>query len=844
MRAKKTPRGGGQAPKQYLHKKSKRPNNPHVGIAAAKSESNIKKTTYMFDPYLDPQLQWSGKSERTELNIDTVMLHIHERIDTSTLIEKVLRSSKQESLVPFFNLEENRLPLYKAIDFYKHQHNWSNRLIVGDSLLVMNSLLEKEGTREKVQMIYIDPPYGIKYASNFQPFVCKHDVKDKDEDLTKEPEAITAFRDTWELEIHSYLSYLRDRVLLAKQMLTETGSCFIQISIDNIHLVRNIMDEIFGAENFVSIITYRTKGGLGSKFISRIADYIVWYANDIKNMKFNPIFIDREVGTGTAYKNVELPNGKRRRMTPQEEKNPSTVPNGSKIYQADNLLSAGRTESCVYEIEVEGSKFMPGGNRSWRTNKAGMTRLIKEKRIVAHGKVPRYVNYYEDYPVQEISNVWTDTGGAADKRYVVQTSDKVIQRCMLMTTDPGDLVFDPTCGSGTTAYTAEKFGRRWITCDTSRVAVTIARQRLMTSIFDYYKLADNGMAKNDLQHGFQYEEVPHVTLGHIAQKKPFRRETIIDKPKIDKTKHRISGPFTIEAVPAPTKKSVDVLYNPQENAINKISPVHDDHKNNSQNFWRNELLKTGIRGKNKQKIRFRTIETHPTTRWIHAVGETEENKPYRVAVSFGPEYAPLDQRQVEQAISEAHNIIPKINMVVFAAMYFDPEASKNIDKINWEGVTVLKVEMNKDLMTHDLKKNRTSNESFWLIGQPDVALQKKNNKYIVKIKGFDYFDMKKDTIVSHNTDKIVLWMLDTDYDGRSIYPQQIFFPMKGSTGSDGMIRLVKTLQAAIDSELITKTYGTESIPFEVGHNKRIAVKIIDDQAVESMKVLDLEERDE
>jgi len=781
---------------------------------------------------------WHGKHNKTEFNVDSVSLHVHERIDPMTIIEKAIRTTEQQTLIPFFEQEKIEFPLNKAIEFYKHEQSWSNRLIVGDSLLVMNSLIEKEGIAGKVQMVYIDPPYGIKYASNFQPFISKQDVREADENMSQEPETILAFRDTWEKGIHSYLTYLRTRLILSKQMLADTGSCFVQISIDNMHLIRNLMDEVFGAKNFINVIAYRTKQGVGSKHLPTTSDYIVWYAKDITRVKYNKLYLEKEFGGGTGYTHVEMPDGERRKMTEGELNKLNKIPKGAKVYQSVTLMSQGHTEKGDYGVNVNGKMYRPSENKHWKTNRAGMEELKKKNRVQVIGNTPRYVMYYDDLPGLELTNVWTDTQGATDKKYVVQTSPKVIQRCMLMSSDPGDLVFDPTCGSGTTAYIAEKFGRRWITCDTSRIAITIAKQRIMTAVFDYYKLAHTHAAENSIQSGFEYKHIPHITLEQIAQKKPSKSEIMYDKPIIDKTKHRISGPFTVEAVPALTVKSIDALYNEHiENSENKLIKTSNYQ---TQQQWRDELAQSGIKGRKSQKIYFNGIETHPTTRWIHAIGETREETPHQVAISFGPEYAPLDQRQVELAIEEARSIVPKINMVIFAAMHFDPEASKTIDKIKWEGVSILKVEMNKDLLTKDLKKERSSNESFWLIGQPDVTTKCYDKKYIIEVNGFDYFDTEKDAVFSSNEQKIVMWMLDPDYDGRSIYPQQIFFPMKNIAGSKGLEKLSKTLQAEINEDIIAGFFSTKSHPFLIGPNKRAAVKIIDDRGVESIKIIELD----
>ena len=695
----------------------------------------------------------------------------------------------------------------------------------------MNSLLEKEGMEENVQLIYIDPPYGIQYGSNFQPFVNKKNVQDgNDDDLTHEPEMIKAFRDTWETEIHSYMSYLRDRLLLSKKLLNESGSCVVQISIKNVSLVRIIMDEIFGSYNFVNMITVQKTTSSSSKTLDSVADYLLWYAKDITKLKYRDIFTKKDPpNNDTIYKYLELKNGERRNMTIAERESVSTIPKDAKIFSYDNLRSKNGDGKTKFEFD--GEVFTPGKGSHWKTTVDGLNRLVEKHRITRHGTGISYVRYFDDFPYRSLNNIWTDTGSSFLKKiYVVQTTPKIIERIMLMTTDPGDLVFDPTCGSGTTSYVAEKWGRRWITCDTSRVALILSKQRLMTSVFDYYNLR---YPKDGLSSGFVYEKISHVTLGSIANDAPIE-EILYDKPTIDKTRTRITGPFTMEAVPSPTVKSMDILSDLDENS----NILTQNNNATSQEQWRDELLKTGIRGKNKQKIEFTRVEPHPATRWLHADAETKEKIPKRVMVSFGPEYAPLEQRQVALAIEEAQNLVPKPKMIIFASMQFDPEAAKDIDGLNWPDVTILKAEMNKDLLTQDLKKKRSSNESFWLMGQPDVKLQKnKDKKYIIIVNGFDYYNTKTDEIESGGSSKIVMWMLDTDYDGRSVYPQQVFFPMEGNIG--GWNKLTKAMMAHINEDLIIKYQGTESIPFEVGSYKRAAVKIIDDRGMESLKIIEL-----
>jgi adenine-specific DNA-methyltransferase len=402
----------------------------------------------------------------------------------------------------------------------------------------------------------------------------------------------------------------------------------------------------------------------------------------------------------------------------------------------------------------------------------------------------------------------------------------------------GDLVFDPTCGSGTTAYVAEQWGRRWITCDTSRVAVTLAKQRLMTAVYDYYELAH---PQEGVGSGFVYRTVPHVTLKSIANNEPPAPETLYDQPLVDRKKKRVSGPYTVEAVPAPAVKSVEELLTGAPQPAD--ASIARSGETLRQGEWRDELLRTGIRGKAGQHIHFARLEPLPGCRCLQADGETKDDQAKRIVVSFGPEHAPLEQRQVAKAIEDAQTLVPRPKLIVFAAFQFDPEAAKDIDETNWPGVTLLKAQMNADLLTDDLKKKRASNESFWLIGQPDVRVDSINKgpdkgKGRVSVHGFDYYNTKTGGIESGGTDHIAVWLLDTDYDGRSLYPRQVFFPMAGE--KDGWAKLARNIKAEIDEELIEAYRGTVSLPFEAGEHRRVAVKIIDDRGIESLKVLEVE----
>jgi adenine-specific DNA-methyltransferase len=959
----------------YQHK-DHRTNNPEVGLVTPDDDPDQPKTTWAYDPHIDPALQfdigraqierliddalasgdeaamrgalqqlrkqaepylnWTGKAERTSFEVDTVSLHVHERIDPATIlgrIKKRMQEGKKGAASPqlqddmFRAWFDQPLSYREAIEFYKHDRGWANRLIAGDSLQVMNSLLQKESMAGQVQMIYIDPPYGIKYGSNFQPFINKRDVKDRsDQDLTQEPEMIKAFRDTWELGIHSYLTYLRDRLLLAKELLHESGSVFVQISDENLHVVRNLLDEIFGAENALPMIVFRKTTGAGSpsgyvEAIPQTCDFLVWYAKERKCLKINRLFLPKDYEEDFNYGFVRDTFGRRLNITHDRE---ATKDASSRLFAPNPLTSQSGGATTQFSLSFRGDAYEPGKG-GWKTNEQGLTRLAKSDRLMGIGSTLRFVRFADDFPCKPIIDIWDDTrqsGFGDPKVYVVQTATKVIERCLLMSTDPGDLVLDPTCGSGTTAFVAEKWGRRWITCDTSRVSVTLAKQRLMTASYDYYELK---YPHEGLKAGFTYKTVPHVTLKSIANNPeidtiyerdhsaieaalaalnaklhaappkehlkvteggrkgklldlakgaslqewevPFDypdgwplaareafdafhrarqtmqqrmdasiaahadQETLYDQPEVSKTRMRITGPFTVEAVPFPSVASLDEAESAQTTEAD--TSIARSGESLRQHTYRDELMKTGIRGKNGQMLKFTSLETVPELRYIHATGtlaDTDE----RVVVSFGPEYAALEQRQVEMAMREAGELFPRPKMIVFAAFTFDPEAAKDID--NTKGITALKAQMNTDLLTEDLKKKQRGNQSFWLMGQPEVELrQLKGGHYEVEVHGFDYFDTTKGDLVSGGKGKIAMWSLDTDYDERSLFPSQVFFPMAGK--KEGWEKLKKSIKAELDESLLDQFHGTVSLPFEPGDNRKVAVKIVDDRGIESLKII-------
>jgi adenine-specific DNA-methyltransferase len=585
-------------------------------------------------------------------------------------------------------------------------------------------------------------------------------------------------------------------------------------------------------------------------------DHLLWYAKDKERVTFRRAFVPRSPDPA-EFSFVEESNGSRRRMSDAERHDPDKLPSGSRLFSRLDLYSSGYTPTCIYDYEFEGTVFKPETGKSWKTTKDGMAELEKQRRLMKLGTKLYFIFYFDDYPLTLLTNLWDDTAGGFSeaKRFVVETHPKVIQRCLLLTTDPGDLVLDPTCGSGTTAFVAEQWGRRWITCDTSRVAITLAKQRLLTAVYGYYELSHT---EEGVGSGFRYKTAPHITLGSIAQREPSMDETLYDQPLIDKSRIRVPGPFTVEAVPAPTVRSLDDIdlgpATPKAQGSladfrDAATPLLDTSVARKgptlrHTEWRDELLKTGLRGKGGHHIDFARVEPLAGTRWLHADAETKGVKPERVVISFGPEYSLLDRNQVELAWEEARTLSPRPAMIVFAAFEFDPDAAREIDSLTKEktGMTFLTAQMNADLLTEDLKKKRASNQGFWLVGRPDVELREiakgdHKGKWEAEVKGFDYYNTRSGTIDSGDASKIAMWLLDTDYDGRSLYPRQVFFPMADDV--EGWAKLARNLKAELDSELIEKYRGKISLPFEAGPHKRIAVKVIDDRGIESLKVVDL-----
>ncbi|WP_416903457.1 site-specific DNA-methyltransferase [Micromonospora echinospora] len=840
-------------------------------------------------PLYSPQLVWRGKEEQDlaeYLEGNAPPIYIQEKIDPRVLIENLRRTAGQPEEEPELTLFDafDGLPELDLVDFYQHEANWSNRMILGDSLHVMASLAERERLRGKVQMIYFDPPYGIRFGSNWQVSARKRDVKDgKLEDATREVEQIKAFRDTWEFGINSYLTYLRDRLTVARELLTESGSIFVQISDENLHLVRNLLDEVFGSENYCRLIVFRKTTMQAGDLLPDTNDYLLWYARDLSRVKFRSLYQPREGGNWVNYDFVRESNGAFRKMTKSEKQDPSSLPTGATIYRRSPLTSNRPPGS--FPVELDGRVYTPGRG-FWKTGELGMSRLKAAGRLESYGTTLAYRRYVTDFPYFPMSNSWFDTasgGYGEDKIYVVQTNRKVVERCLLMTTDPGDLVLDPTCGSGTTAFAAEQWGRRWVTIDTSRVSLTLARQRIMGSRFPWYLLADSyeGRVKErelsstqlplngssgDVRHGFVYERVQHITLKSIANNPDLREgmtdteadtairrhadyELLYDKPFEDARKVRVAGPFTVESLSP--HRSIAFAGNAAD-GTSSISVNEEIGSNSDADFERNviaNLRAAGIQnGRKKERLSFDSIEPYASP-YIQAVGIREDatdGTPKRVGITVGPQYGTVGPSFIKDAAREA-NRTRDIDLLCVLAFAFDPAVLGTADDdyvTSEEGfanvaaerrlgrVPVLLVRMNADLvMGEELKKTGAGN-LFTVFGEPDIEIKREDDELRVLLHGVDVYDPNTGELRSNNTDQIALWMIDTAYNGESFFVRHCYF----MGGQDPYKRLKAALKADIDPDAWASLYGTESRPFARPETGKIAVKVINDYGDEVMKV--------
>ncbi len=863
--------------KAFKHKHATRaaiPSHEEAGAEAASPKVAKGPTTasYPKNPVVhrgqDPELFWLNKYGADDLAdklpIDIRSLYRHEHIQPEMLLPSLMRVVKTDAdqgdlfgSGDFFSQAFGKTDeLTKPGEYYYKHREWTNRLIQGDSLLVMASLLEREGMAGAVQCIYLDPPYGIKYGSNWQIRLNNRTVTDgQDDSLSGEPEQIKAFRDTWELGIHSYLSYLRDRLLVAKDLLHASGSCFVQISDENVHLVRNLMDEIMGSENFVAFITFRKGMALKSDVMPGVCDYIVWYAKNRDSLKSRPLFSAKGLGAESGYTHVELPSGETRALSPEETNGAEQLPHGSRVFGTQPLHAAGMNRSCMFPVQFAGES-VPAPSQGWKTSEHGMKKLIEAKRIVRAGKALRYKIYLDDYPVTRVSNLWHDFVVAAHKLYVVQTAERVVQRCILMSTDPGDLVLDPTCGSGTTAYVAEQWGRRWITVDTSRIALSLAKQRLMTARFPYYKLYDSQAC--DLRQGFIYKKVPHVTLGSIANSEPTAEETLYDQPEVDAKRLRIAGPFTVETLQnfEPVSPAALAAARKSDAEMGKFEDVIFEH-------LKSAGVKTGDKSENAVFHRIDRLADAD----LHAEGFYKSaNGEAKAYLHIGPKFGTVSKQAVNNATKACRRRGDADWLIVLGFSFESDIESKSVTTSQGQ-FQVTKVRMHDDLLQEGLLKKDKKAASFVTIGEPDIALHvsgsgraKEADRLVtssateqtatVEIKGLDIYDPIKDEVKSRDVHDIAYWMVDTDYDGANFIVRQAFFcggdKDEFAAWRKGLENLAllgakkkaeKTLKIEIDEEAFARLYGHQSHPFPVKPGQQIAVRVISQFGEETTKII-------
>ena len=855
--------GGGVPVKATIHRGVKRSNIPtsELGGFVADQERSPKTVLYPRDPTLDPQLVWRGKNEQDAqpLEVPAVPIYIQEKIAPRVIIEDLRGQTRHEAAQADLFSDFNGIAFEDLVEFYQHKQNWSNRMILGDSLLTMTSLAEKEGLKGQVQCIYIDPPYGITFSSNWQVSTRTRDVKDgRSEDASRQPEQVRAFRDTWNDGIHSYLSYLRDRLLAAREMLAPTGAIFVQIGAQNLHVVRCLLDEVFGPENFITSIAFRTMNPLESGHLESVYDHLVWYAHSRELMKYRNLWRSKGSGAASEFVYEDDQAGAVHRIPTDDIRAGRTTG----VYKRSDLISSGFTPSCTFPITFHGRTYVPRGGKSWRTNAAGVERLVAANRLFALGDKLYFKLYFDDFGLQSMENTWTDTaaGFSEAKVFVVQTASRVVERCMLLTTDPGDLVLDPTCGSGTTAYVAEQWGRRWITIDTSRVALTLARTRLMSARFPYYLLADSPQGArvlaeqrgdptlattqttNDISRGFVHRTVPHVTLKSIANNPDIHEgmtrdeidaaiarhaesETLYDQPFEDRKVVRVTGPFTVESL-SPHRV---VAPDPDQGIVpSSVDEVQNDARFRQQII--DNLRVAGVQNTvRNERLIFSILDPWPGT-YVQAAGDYDESgATKRVAVAIGPEHGTVDADFVRQAAKEASRGL--FDILVICGYAFDARVGEEARQLG--RLTVLKAAINPDMQFGGnlLKKSGAAN-LFTVFGEPDISLLDTPEGLVVEIHGVDVYDPTTGTVRSNSTDDIACWFIDTAYNEESFFVRHAYFTGAG----DPYGSLHRALRAEIDEEAWTSLYRTTSRPFPRPDTGRIAVKVINHYGDEVMKV--------
>lgn len=817
-----------------------------------------------------PRLQWRGKSSPQASPTD-LDLEVQEVVNPREIVAGLRPTPGKDQADT--NDGGDPFPVFS----HEFPEGWHNRLILGDSVHVMAALGRREELAGKVQTIYFDPPYGIEYKANFQVSVTSRRVRHKqDASLTREPEQIKAYRDTWQDGVHSFLTHIRERVALMRELLHPSGSLFVQMGSDHVHLVRAVLDEVFGPENHVDTITLQKTSGFATKLLPSIADYLLWYARDKDQVKYHQLFLPKtleDVNT-TVYRFVEEADGTRRRLTPEELQNLKLVPPGARIYRIGDLTSQGAVKrkkgnarsgkgSSGDPFTFEGKTYNPGRNAHWKTTGAGLQNLAEARRIQSTRSKIYYVRFFDDFPIKNLTNIWTDTGVGGftePKVYVVQTNEKIVQRCLLMTSDPGDLVFDPTCGSGTTAHVAEEWGRRWITCDTSRVALYLARRRLLTGVFPAFEYADptRGVAG-----GFTYQTARHLKLSHIAKQLSVETETLYDQPVEVPGRVRVTGPFQVEGCVASTRAGEAGVEAPGKGEKEEEGDELAARREFLDRVYE-ALSKDGVTFPGGQKIHLEDLTFHPgpprplfpiTGSFPASVPLPRETPgsspagPARVGVSVGPEYGPVDAGHVDATLSAAAD---HVDVVIFTGFAFNSRAQAHVER--WRHAharpRVILVHVNPDLHLQDLLRATRDSELFTAMGSSTVRCERlpagsagleagdptgdvPPSKLVVELESTSSYDPLAARVVSRPGDEAIAWFLDAAFDGEVFHVQQAFFP----TGRDPWKKLRRACRKFLARDRFDDYRGRRSLPVLEARVETLAIKVVDARGNESLFIL-------
>lgn len=844
MAGPKKKNGNGKRITRYTHEDVKEPRTPETGHTKLLPTDELTVTLPMengwtkkmqlgrlpdderravvvdMDPEQDPVLFWAGKRskkgipvlplQRTEVVSESRIAQIIDRA-TKAALEKG-EASRGGHLFADLERELREGDRSKRVEFYTHDEGWKNKLICGDSLQVMESLIHYEGLKGKVQMVYMDPPYGIKYDSNFQQRVdsAKNNEKDQADDVL----TIKAFRDTWALGVHSYLSYLQERLYLCRELLSDQGSLFFQISDDNVHHARELIGEVFGEQNYCGQIHFAKATGLTSELLASVTDCLVWYCKDRTQLKYRKLFVEQAIADAVngEFKWLMLKDGSVRPLKREETIDPKEIPEDAKLFRTQTAVSPGVRANTTGAFEFQSRSYHSGTNANWKTTLDGMKHLAELGRLdLAASPSRMYRQFLDDFPFVPITNYWNDVRSEQNRVYAVQTSARVVERCVFMTTDPGDLIFDPTCGSGTTATVSECYGRRWITCDTSRVAINVARQRLLSRTYPHFQTLNGAVSG-----GLKYRRVGRATLSTIAHNREPETIDLVDQPEVNRDATRVTGPFEVMSLGR---------YSPEDwkgyVVAEAISSYGIPEPAKLSNYI--EVI---------CRLYRKDAATQGASGLVHAVSESEKEK---IAISVGPLSGRVTAKQISDAVEDAMaSGILETHVLGWA---FEANVGEIKSQLEKRGkVKVELVMIRPDTLAEGLK---TTNPSmlFSPLALPDIAVKKvKNGKephIQVALNGVAVFNRKTRATSYSAADSgyVAAWYLDEDYDGDCFVDCQMFFDFKKTPN------LKAALRAEIDPEEFK--LQTESQPFPIRGYKRIAVKVVDVYGNESTVVKEL-----